>query len=74
MDGLVGHGERSYDVANLEPEPAGAPTAEEKSLSVAIDDAGFRVGPDITGRPTLWCKTCGRDSGLHHAHCKKSKP
>lgn len=41
-------------------------------LTEAISRAGFRVGPDLLGVPTLWCDECGRDSGYHHDKCSKS--
>lgn len=37
----------------------------------AIDGAGFRLNQSLHGKPTLWCKTCGRDSGLHFGGCGK---
>lgn len=39
----------------------------------AIAMAGFRVAPDQFGRPTLWCKECGRDSGFHWDNCSKHR-
>jgi hypothetical protein len=42
-------------------------------LTSAMKDAGFRVGPDLLGKPTLWCTECGRDSGFHWEACSKSK-
>ena len=37
----------------------------------AIAAAGFRIAPSLHGQPTLWCKECGRDSGLHWSSCSK---
>ncbi len=39
----------------------------------AIAAAGFRVAPDLLGKPTLWCVECGRDSGFHRPDCSKSE-
>lgn len=39
----------------------------------AIDAAGFRVANDMLGKPTLWCKECGRDSGFHWENCSKHR-
>ena len=40
----------------------------------AVQDAGFRLAPDLQGKKTLWCKECGRDSGYHSADCLKRYP
>ena len=38
----------------------------------AVRVAGFRVGPDPDGRPTLRCVSCGGDSGRHRAGCERA--
>lgn len=40
-------------------------------LRKAVVHAGFRVGPDLLGEPTLWCLTCSRDSGYHWDGCRR---
>jgi hypothetical protein len=45
------------------------PTLDE--IRRAVWSAGFRVGPDLLGEPTLWCLTCKRDSGYHWDGCRR---
>jgi ribosomal protein S27E len=42
-----------------------------KDRDAAIRDAGYRAAPDLLGALTLWCRECGRDSGLHTSQCSR---
>lgn len=44
-----------------------------EQIADAVVRAGFYVGPDLLGRPTLWCHECKRDSGMHWSTCARSK-
>jgi hypothetical protein len=59
-------------VYRREREPKTAPTGAT-TLERAIEGAGFRVKPDLLGKPTLWCVECGRDSGYHRDTCSKAE-
>ena len=65
---LTSAGPRPGSVTSIEALAESKDTAQ-----AALEDAGFRVVPDLHGKPTIWCCECGRDSGFHVPRCSKAK-
>ncbi len=43
-------------------------------ITEALKSANMRMGTDLNGNSTLFCRQCNRDSGYHYDGCQRAQP